>query len=104
MGGFLKMKLCAVMDKIIVKLLVAKEKTTEGGIVLTGDIIKNQEPQACGVVISKGDDVSFKLNVGDVILFHQRAGMDMILDKIIYKTLKAEEVYCVLEDDNDQAK
>jgi len=96
------MNLRAVMDKIIVKLLVVTEKTTEAGIVLTGDSVKNQEPQACGVVISKGDDVSFKVEVGDAILFHQRAGMDMILDGVVYKTLKDEEVYCVLENDEEE--
>jgi len=98
------MNLRAVMDKIIVKLLVVTEKTTESGIVLTGDMVKSQEPQACGVVISKGDDVGFKVDVGDAILFHQRAGMDMLLDGVVYKTLKDEEVYCVLENDDDKSE
>jgi len=93
------MNLQGVMDKIIVKVLVAKEKITEGGIVLTEDAAKNQEPQVAGIVESFGKRVKFRLKVKDVILFHNRAGMDIILDGVIYKVLKDEEVYGVLTDD-----
>lgn len=99
----MNLHLRAVMDKIVVRLLEVKEKTTEGGIVLTGEAAQNQEPQSCGIVVSKGDAVPYELKPGDVILFHRRAGMDMYLDKTVFKTLKADEIYCVLEDNNDQS-
>jgi len=93
------MNLEAVKDKIVVKVLVPKEKITEGGIVLTEDAVKNQEPQIAGIVVSFGKDVSFDTKVGEILLMHRNAGMDMIIDKIIYKVIKDDEVYCALRDD-----
>ena len=95
------MKLQAVKDKVIVKVLVAKEKKTESGIVLTEDVVKNQEPQIAGVVVSFGDEVSFKLNVGDIILCHSRGGMDILLDGVIYKVLGDNEIYGILMDEEE---
>jgi co-chaperonin GroES (HSP10) len=94
------MYLQGVMDKIIVKVLITKEKVTEGGIVLTDEVAKNQEPQVAGIVVSVGKTIGFNLEVGDIILFHNRAGMDIIIDKVIYKVLKDQEVYGILRDDN----
>ena len=94
------MKFVAVMDKIFVKELVVKEHVTEGGIVLTDDAAQKQEPQKCGIVVSFGADVPYDLNVGDLLVFHQRAGQAMILDKTIYRIVKADEVYGILRDDD----
>lgn len=93
------MKFVAVMDKIFVKELIIKEKKTEGGIILTEDAAQNQEPQKCGTVVSFGKDIPYDLNIGDLIFFHQRAGQAMILDKTIYRIVKADEVYGILKDD-----
>ncbi len=96
------MKFVAVMDKIFIKELVVKETISEGGILLTEDAAKNQEPQKCGIVISFGDDVTYDLSVGDLLMFHQRAGQSMILDKVIYRILKADEVYGIIKDDDKE--
>lgn len=93
------MNLVAVKDKIVVKVLVPKETVTEGGIVLTEDAAKNQEPQVAGQVISFGEDVSFSTEVGEILLMHRNAGMDMIINRVIYKVLKDDEVYCALRDE-----
>lgn len=88
-----------VMDKIVVKLLVIKEKKTESGIILTEEVAQKQEPQSYGVVVSYGKDIPFEIKEGDVLLFHNRAGMDIILDKVIYKVLKSDEVYGTLKNE-----
>jgi len=98
------MNFVAVMDKIFVKELVVKEHTTEAGIVLTEEAAQKQEPQKCGIVVSIGDDVPYTLNVGELVVFHQRAGQSMILDKTIYRILKADEVYGILRDDDRDCK
>lgn len=96
------MNLEAVKDKIVVKVLIPRETITEGGIVLSEDVAKNQEPQIAGQVVSFGKEVSFDLKVGEVLLMHRSAGMDMIINKVIYKVLKDDEVYCALRDDCDE--
>lgn len=96
------MYLQGVMDKIVVKVLIEKEKVTKAGIILTQDAAQNQEPQVAGIVMSFGDKVPFDLNAGDILLFNRRAGMDIILDDIIYKVMKAEEVYGRLLDENKE--
>lgn len=94
------MKFVAVMDKIFVKDLVVKEKKTEAGIILTEEAAQNQEPQMSGVIISFGADVPYDLNVGDVIVFHIRAGQAIIFDKEIYRIVKADEVYGILKNED----
>jgi len=94
------MKLVAVMDKIFVRELIEKEKTTEAGIILTEDVAQKQEPQKCGVVVSVGENVRYKLNEGDIIVFHRMAGQAMIINNEIFRILKDDEVYGILRDEN----
>ena len=58
----------AVGDKIVVEEL--KRTKTEGGIILPDS---SSDPQGYGKVLSFGEDVE-NLNVGDVIVFHNRGG------------------------------
>lgn len=87
----------AVADKIIVEVM--KRSKTVGGLILPEN---SAEPQAygkilsCGEIISEGTD----LKEGDVLVFHPGAGMDMLMDKNILKTLKYEEVYGILQDES----
>jgi len=60
-----------------------------------------QDPQGYGKVLSLGEEVANKrMNVGDILVFHTRAGMDMIHGKVVLKCLKYEEVYGILEDED----
>jgi len=60
-----------------------------------------QDPQGYGKVLSLGEEVANKrMNVGDILVFHTRAGMDMIRGKVVLKCLKYEEVYGILEDED----
>ena len=91
--GELKVMIKAIGDKIIVELM--RRVQTKGGIIIPDAV---GEPQGYGLVQSLGEDVE-NLKIGDVLVFHPRAGMDMLLGKKILKTLKYEEVYGILDED-----
>lgn len=60
-----------------------------------------QDPQGYGKVISIGDLVeNTNVKIGDILVFHTRAGMDMIHAKKVLKCLKYEEVYGIIHDDD----
>ena len=79
----------AIKDKLIVRVF-SKEEKRESGVVIPGDF--NQEPHSFGEVISVGDEVH-SISRGDVIVFHTRAGQEVILDDENYKCLTFNEVY-----------
>lgn len=82
----------AVADKIVVEFL--RTAITETGLILP-DMV--EDPQGFGKVLSIGDKVE-NIKEGDILVFHMRAGMDLILNRKVQKCLKYEEVYGVLED------
>lgn len=83
----------AVSDKIIVEFL--KREITSGGIIAPENALV--DPQGYGKVLSIGEEVQI-IKEGDFIVFHPRAGMDMVLDTKILKVLKYEEIYGTIED------
>ena len=83
----------AVTDKVVVKVNL-KDKQTEGGLIIP-EIVESQVPQRYGEVISVGPDV-LQIKESQTIMFHERAGMDIILDKQLYKVIKNEEVYAII--------
>lgn len=83
----------AIGDKIIVELM--RRVATKGGIIIPDSV---GEPQGYGIVISLGEDVE-GIQLKDVLVFHPRAGMDMLLDKRIFKCLKRDEAYGILDED-----
>ncbi len=87
-------KLIAVNDKIVGRIIKVEAKT-ESGIVLPDTM--QVEPQIRCKVISKGNDVSDEINVGDIIFCHKNGGMDIIVDKAVYKILKNDEVYSIFK-------
>lgn len=58
-----------------------------------------QDPQGYGKVLSTGENVPDTVKKGDVLVFHTRAGMDLIQKKIVLKCLKYDEIYGILEDE-----
>ena len=87
---------------IIVKLL--RREKTAGGIVLPGN---SADPQAYGEVISVGPNVprytdtpEKNIEEGNKIVFHIRAGMDMVMEHEILRCLKYDEVYGILTDED----
>lgn len=83
----------AVADKIIVLLM--KKNVTKGGIVVPENAMT--EPQAYGKVLSVGEDVK-SISEGETLTFHPGAGMDMVFGTLIYKVLKYEEIYGIIDD------
>jgi len=69
---------------------------TEGGIVIPTNV---PDPQAYGKVISKGENVPKNIKEGDILVCHLNAGMDMIMEKNLMRTLKYNEVYGILKDE-----
>ncbi len=77
-------------------VLLMRRTQTAGGIVIPDNIA---DPQAYGKVISVGEDVADKpVKEGDIIVCHLNAGMDMVMETNLMRTLKYDEVYGVLQD------
>jgi len=73
-----------------------RPKTT-GGIILPSSI--TAEPQSFGKVVSVGADVKDEnIKEGTMLVFHPRAGQDMVLKNTIYKAVRYNEVYGLVED------
>ncbi|MCK5603333.1 hypothetical protein KAR91_15725 [Candidatus Pacearchaeota archaeon] len=69
---------------------------TSGGIIIPGN---SADPQAYGKVVSVGEDVpSDIIKEGDILVMHLNAGMDMVMEKKLMRTLKYDEVYGILKD------
>jgi len=92
----------ALGDKVLVKLL--RREKTAGGIVLPGN---SADPQGYGEVISLGPDVpQYKdtpeknLKEGEKIVFHIRAGMDMVMESEILRILPYNEIYGILTNED----
>jgi co-chaperonin GroES (HSP10) len=78
-----------------VVVLLMRRAMTGGGIVIPSNI---PDPQAYGKVLSLGEDVVNKnIKVGDIIVCHLNAGMDMVMERNLMRTLKYEEIYGVLD-------
>ena len=86
----------AVADKIIVKLM--RVSKTQGGLLLPETA---SDPQGYGEVMTVGEFVTENTDIkeGDFLVFHPRAGMDMLMDSYVLKVLKYEELYGILTDD-----
>ncbi len=89
------MNVIAVEDKIVVQLK-SKESKTSSGIIIP-ETANSLTPQNTGVVISAGPDVK-DIKKGDSIIFHERAGMDVMLNDIVYKVIAIGEVYAIIEE------
>ncbi len=86
----------AIEDKIVVEYL--RKTSTSTGLVIPEVA---QDPQGYGKVLSLGEKIeNKKIKVDDILVFHTRAGMDLIQGRKVLKCLKYEEVYGILDDDD----
>jgi len=85
----------AVKDKIVVSI-TPKDNVSDGGIIIP-DSAGSVTPQNSGEVLSVGQEIKDVIVPGDVVLFHERGGMDIMLGKVVLKVLKYDEVYAVLK-------
>jgi co-chaperonin GroES (HSP10) len=82
----------AVDDKIIVDVM--RPSKTKGGLLLPST---SSEPQSYGKVNSVGDAIT-TIKLGQILVFHPKAGMDMVIGERLLKVLKYGEIYGILQD------
>jgi co-chaperonin GroES (HSP10) len=80
----------AINDMIVVEEVIKEEEKTEAGIIVPATI--KMEPQKYGRVLSVGEKVT-NVKVGDIIVFHQAGGQAVIINGVIQRVLKNDEVY-----------
>jgi len=83
----------AVKDKVV-GIVMVREKTA-GGLIIPSN---TSEPQAFCKVTSVGENVT-TIKVGDIVVCHLRAGMDVVIEREIIKVLKEDEIYGTLTDE-----
>jgi len=75
---------------------------TESGLIIPSAA---QDPQGYGKVLSVGELLAeTKVKVGSIVVFHMRAGMDMVIGKQVQKCLKYEEVFGILDDEELESR
>ena len=95
------MKIQPLADRIVVKVLEAKE-VTRGGIVLP-DTAKEKPQEAEVIAIGKGrvsDDgktIAPEVRVGDKVLFGKYSGTEITMDGTEYLILKEEDILAVVK-------
>ena len=89
------MKIVAVEDKLVVELVQRETKTASG--IFIPDNAQSLAPQNTGIVISAGPKVDI-IKDGDTIMFHERAGMDVMLEEKLFKVIAVNEVYAILKE------
>ena len=95
------MKIQPLADRIMVKVLEAKEKT-KGGIVLP-DTAKEKPQEAEVVAVGKGkvsDDgkvIAPEVKVGDKVLFGKYSGTEITVDESEYLILKEEDILAIVK-------
>ena len=93
------MKIIAVEDKIVVEMM-KKEEKTEGGLIIP-ETAQGPVPQSYGKVISSGPKNKGYVT-GDIIMFHQQAGMDIMIGKKVLKVLASGEVYAIIREEEQK--
>jgi len=88
------MNIQAVDDKIVTKQLI--KNLSKGGLIITTG---RTEPQNYGKVVSVGDKVPV-VKEGDLIMYHQKGGMTVVLDQQVYQVVKNDEVYAIINDED----
>ena len=97
----MSMKIQPLADRIVVKVLEAKE-VTRGGIVLP-DTAKEKPQEAEIVAVGKGkvsDEgrvIPPEVKVGDKVLFGKYSGSEITIDGIEYLILKEEDILAILK-------
>jgi chaperonin GroES len=95
------MKIHPLADRIMVKVLEAKE-VTKGGIVLP-DTAKEKPQEAEVIAVGKGKvsdegkTIAPEVKVGDKVLFGKYSGTEITVDEKDYLILKEEDILAVIK-------
>jgi chaperonin GroES len=99
-GGILKMTIKPLLDKVLVKMLEADDKT-EGGIILTNNA--KEKPQVAEVIavgpggVVNDKNVEMYIQVGQKVLMSKYSGTQVKVDGEEYTILKQEDILAVVE-------
>jgi len=85
----------AINDIVVVRELIKEEEKTASGIIMPATV--KVEPQKYGEVLSIGEKVT-NINVGDIIVFHQAGGQTVLINGVIQRVLKNEEIYGIFSE------
>ena len=94
------MKLVPLMDRVVLKHLVAEE-TTKSGIVLPGTA--KEKPQQAEVVavgpggIIDGKEVKMQVKEGDQVIYSKYAGTEVKLDGEEFVIVRQNDILAVVE-------
>ena len=95
------MKLVPLVDKVVLKQLVAEE-TTKSGIVLPGQA--KEKPQQAQVVavgpggMIDGKEVVMQVKVGDKVIYSKYAGTEVKLEDEEFIIVKQNDIVAIVED------
>lgn len=90
------MKLVPLEDRVVLKELVAEEKT-QSGIVLPGQA--QEKPQQAEVIaVGPGTEkVKMQVKLGDLVIYSKYAGTNVKLDNEEYIIVKQGDILAVVE-------
>ena len=88
------MKIQAINNHVVAEEIANIEKVTEGGIIIPDNV--KMDPQKYGKVLSVGEKVE-NVKVDDIIVFHQSGGQTIMVNNVIQKVLKNDEIYGILK-------
>lgn len=92
-----KLKIRPLGDRVVIKPLIAEEKT-KTGIILPETTEKEKPEQGKIVAIGKGEKIKqLGLKAGDTVLFEKYAGTDIKIDGMEYKVVDKDSVLAILE-------
>lgn len=83
----------AINDIVVAEEIIRTEERTAGGLIVPQTA--KVEPQKYGKVLSVGEKVD-NIKIGDIIVFHQSGGQAVLLDGVIQRVLKKDEIYGIL--------
>ena len=94
------MRLEPLVDRVVLKQLVAEE-TTKSGIVLPGQ--SKEKPQQAEVIavgpggMVDGKEVTMNVAVGDQVIYSKYSGTEVELDDVEYIIVKQSDILAVIK-------
>ena len=95
------MKLVPLGDRVVIKQLEA-EKTTESGIILTGNT--KEKPQEAEIIavgpggVVDGKEVTMNVKVGDRVIYSKYAGTEFKMENETYIVLRQNDILAIIEE------
>ena len=94
------MRLVPLGDRVVLKQLVAEEKT-KSGIVLTGQA--KEKPQEAEIIavgpggVVDGKEVKMEVSVGDSVIYSKYAGTEVEVDEEEYIVVKQNDILAIVK-------